>query len=112
MTGPTRSFVSCRHRRTLTFPPVPSAGKQQCLDLGVVPVLLDLVCKEDEDEEGRKTLTLYSLRALASLAEAPEGRRLLRQQLPQLQRRSEEAERDQDIRQAAQATVGVITCTP
>lgn len=98
----------------------PPAGKQQCLDLDVIPVLLDLVSKnkeeeEEEDEERRrrrKALTMYSLRALTSLAEAPDGRRLLLEQLPLLVRRSEAAEEDPDIRRAAQTAVRVITWTP
>lgn len=94
----------------MTFPP---AGKQQCLDLDAVPVLLGLLTKKEEEEEKqRKALIIYSLRALTSLAEAPEGRRLLLQQLPLLERRSEAAEKDQDIRRAAQTAVRVVTWTP
>lgn len=96
----------------MTFPHLPPAGKQQCLDLGVVPVLLDLVSKKEEEDKQRKALIIYSLRALTSLAEAPEGRRLLLQQLPLLVRRSEAAEKDQDIRRAAQTVVKVITWNP
>ncbi|KAL7391622.1 hypothetical protein ABVT39_011768 [Epinephelus coioides] len=92
-------------------------GKQRCLDLNVVPVLLDLVSnsKEEEDKERRKrrkALIMYSLRALTALAEAPDGRRLLLEQLPLLVRRSEAAEEDQDIRRAAQTAVRVVTWTP
>uniref|UniRef100_A0A3B4WR37 Radial spoke head 14 homolog n=1 Tax=Seriola lalandi dorsalis TaxID=1841481 RepID=A0A3B4WR37_SERLL len=79
-----------------------TTGKQQCLDLDVVPVLLALV----------KALILYSLRTLTSLAEAPDGRRLLLEQLPLLLRRSEAAEEDRDIRRAAQTAVRVVTWTP
>ncbi|CAJ1069618.1 radial spoke head 14 homolog [Xyrichtys novacula] len=96
-----------------------TTGKQQCLDLGVIPVLLDLVSKrevlEEKDKERRrrrKALIVYCLRALTSLAEAPDGRKLLLEQLPLLVRRSEAAEEDQDIRQAAQTAVRVITWTP
>ncbi|XP_029019485.1 radial spoke head 14 homolog isoform X1 [Betta splendens] len=97
----------------IMFTVILTTGKQQCLDLGIVPVLVDLVSKkEEEEEEERKALIIYSLRALTSLAEAPEGRRLLQQQLPLLARRSEAAERDQDIRRAAQTTIRVIAWTP
>ncbi|XP_056232045.1 radial spoke head 14 homolog [Seriola aureovittata] len=97
-----------------------TTGKQQCLDLDVVPVLLALVSKETEEEEEedlerrrrRKALILYSLRTLTSLAEAPDGRRLLLEQLPLLLRRSEAAEEDRDIRRAAQTAVRVVTWTP
>ncbi|XP_076587454.1 radial spoke head 14 homolog [Chaetodon auriga] len=96
-----------------------SSGKQQCLDLGVVPVLLHLVSKKEEEEEQdeergrrRKALVMYSLRALTALAEAPNGRRLLLEQLPLLVMRSEAAEEDQDIRRAAQTAVRVVTWTP
>ncbi|XP_022621611.1 radial spoke head 14 homolog isoform X2 [Seriola dumerili] len=98
-----------------------TTGKQQCLDLDVVPVLLLLVSKETEEEEEedlerrrrrRKALILYSLRTLTSLAEAPDGRRLLLEQLPLLLRRSEATEEDQDIRRAAQTAVRVVTWTP
>ncbi|XP_037635090.1 radial spoke head 14 homolog isoform X1 [Sebastes umbrosus] len=100
-----------------------TTGKHQCLDLNVIPILLDLVSnnKEEEEEEEerkrrrrrrRKALVLYSLRALTALAEAPEGRRLLLEQLPRLLRRSEAEEEDQDIRRAAQTAVRVVTWTP
>lgn len=75
--------------------------------------------KEEEEEEKdkerrrrRKALIMYSLRALTALAEAPDGRRLLLEQLPLLVRRSEAAEEDQDIRRAAQTAVRVVTWTP
>ncbi|XP_049435333.1 radial spoke head 14 homolog [Epinephelus fuscoguttatus] len=93
-------------------------GKQRCLDLNVVPVLLALVSNSEEEEEDkerrkrRKALVMYSLRALTALAEAPDGRRLLLEQLPLLVRRSEAAEEDQDIRRAAQTAVRVVTWTP
>lgn len=98
----------------------PPAGKQQCLDLGLVPVLLQLVSKKNEEEgeedeersRRRKALILYSLRALTSLAEAPDGRRLLVEQLPLLMERSGAMEEDQDIRRAAQTAVRVVTWTP
>uniref|UniRef100_UPI0037E8C198 radial spoke head 14 homolog n=1 Tax=Semicossyphus pulcher TaxID=241346 RepID=UPI0037E8C198 len=94
-----------------------TTGKQQCLDLNVVPVLLDIVSKKKEEEEEKdeerrrrtKALIMYSLRALTALAEAPDGRRLLLEQLPLLVRRSEAAEEDQDIRRAAQTAIRVIT---
>ncbi|KAM7391010.1 hypothetical protein PAMP_021728 [Pampus punctatissimus] len=96
-----------------------TTGKLQCLDLDVLPVLLDLVSEQTEEEEAdeerrsrRKTLVIYSLRALTSLAEAPDGRRLLLEQLPLLTRRSEAPEEDQDIRRAAQTAVRVVTWTP
>ncbi|XP_070761199.1 radial spoke head 14 homolog [Enoplosus armatus] len=98
-----------------------TTGKQQCLDLDVVPVLLDLVSEKKEEEEEtdkerrrrrRKALIMYSLRALTALAEAPDGRRLLLEQLPLLVRRSEAAEQDQDIRRTAQTAVSVVTWTP
>ncbi|XP_071340174.1 radial spoke head 14 homolog [Trachinotus anak] len=94
-----------------------TTGKQLCLDLDVVPVLLDLVSKKTEEEDmerrrRRKALTMYSLRALTALAEAPDGRRLLLEQLPLLVRRSEAVEEDWDIRRAAQTAVRVVTWTP
>uniref|UniRef100_A0A8C2X3P6 Radial spoke head 14 homolog n=2 Tax=Cyclopterus lumpus TaxID=8103 RepID=A0A8C2X3P6_CYCLU len=91
-----------------------TAGKQRCLDLNVVPVLLGLVSREEEEEERRrrKALVMYSLRALLVLAEAPAGRSLLLKQLPLLVRRSGAAEEDQDIRRAAQTAVRVVTWTP
>ncbi|XP_068594925.1 radial spoke head 14 homolog [Brachionichthys hirsutus] len=94
-------------------------GKQQCLDLDIIPILLDLVSKEKEEEEEsvekkrrRKARTVYCLRALTALAEAPNGRRALLKQLPILAARTEAAEEDQDIRRAAQTAVQVITWTP
>lgn len=103
--GQTRQSVTDR---------LPPAGKQQCLDLGLIPVLLQLVSKKDEDEERRrrKALILYSLRTLISLAETPAGRRLLLEQLPLLEERSGAVEEDQDIRRAAQTAVRVVTWTP
>ncbi|XP_045890790.1 radial spoke head 14 homolog [Micropterus dolomieu] len=97
-----------------------TTGKRRCLDLGVLPVLLDRASKRKEDEEEkdeerrrrRKALVMYSLRALTSLAEAPDGRRRLLEQLPLLERRSEAAGEDQDVRRAAQTAIRVITWTP
>ncbi|KAM7415521.1 hypothetical protein PAMA_017840 [Pampus argenteus] len=96
-----------------------TTGKLQCLDLDVLPVLLHLVSEQTEEEEAdeerrsrRKALVIYALRALTSLAEAPDGRRLLLEQLPLLKRRSEAPEEDQDIRRAAQTAVRVVTWTP
>ncbi|KAI3372989.1 hypothetical protein L3Q82_023430 [Scortum barcoo] len=94
-----------------------TTGKQQCLQLNVIPVLLQLVSEtkeeeEDEERRRRKALIMYSLRALTSLAEAPDGRRVLLEQLPLLVRRSEAAEEDPDIRRAAQTAVRVVTWTP
>nr|XP_019969477.1 PREDICTED: radial spoke head 14 homolog [Paralichthys olivaceus] len=95
-----------------------TAGKQQCLDLDIVPVLLHLLSiQRQEDEEAerrprRKALVVYALRALTSLAEAPDGRRLLLEQLPVLKSRSEATEEDDDIRRAAQTVVRVVTWTP
>ncbi|KAK5870611.1 hypothetical protein PBY51_003544 [Eleginops maclovinus] len=90
-------------------------GKQQCLDLDVIPILLSLVSPDDEEEkdmERKKALVMYSLRALTALAEAPQGRCFLLEQLPLLVRRSEAAEEDQDIRNNAQNAVRVVTWTP
>ncbi|XP_051250300.1 radial spoke head 14 homolog, partial [Dicentrarchus labrax] len=97
-----------------------TAGKHQCLDLDAIPILLHLVSKSKEEEEERdkerrmrrKALIMYSLRALTALAEAPDGRSLLLEQLPVLVARSEDAEEDQDVRRAAQTAVRVITWTP
>ncbi|XP_031164723.1 radial spoke head 14 homolog isoform X2 [Sander lucioperca] len=94
-----------------------TTGKQQCLDLDVIPILLELVSKKEEEEEekerkSRKALVMYSLRALTALAEAPDGRRLLLEQLPLLLRRSEAAEEDHDIRRDAQTAVRVINWRP
>ncbi|XP_017288615.1 radial spoke head 14 homolog [Kryptolebias marmoratus] len=90
-----------------------TAGKSLSLELNVLPVLLDLLSERPEEEEERrrrKALVLYCLRALTSLAEAPKGRRLLREQLPLLERRTED--RDQDILRAAQTAIRVVTWTP
>ncbi|KAL3062346.1 hypothetical protein OYC64_002202 [Pagothenia borchgrevinki] len=90
-------------------------GKRQCLDLDVIPILLSLVSQdgeEEKDKERKKALVMYSLRALTALAEAPQGRCLLLEQLSLLGRRSEAAEEDQDIRRNAQNAVRVITWTP
>ncbi|XP_068167868.1 radial spoke head 14 homolog [Antennarius striatus] len=93
-------------------------GKQQCLKLNIIPILLDRVSKKTDEEKNtekkrrKKALTTYCLRVLTALAEAPDGRRLLLKQLPVLAVRSEEAEEDQDIRRAAQTAVQVITWTP
>ncbi|XP_013878226.1 radial spoke head 14 homolog [Austrofundulus limnaeus] len=86
-----------------------TAGKLLSLDVKVLPVLLDLLSESPEEEEERrrrKALVLYLLRALTSLAEAPVGRRLLQEQLPLLERRSQD--QDQDIRRAAQTTIKVL----
>ncbi|TKS82862.1 Radial spoke head 14 -like protein [Collichthys lucidus] len=91
-----------------------TTGKQQCLDLDVLPVLLDFVRKKKEEEEEqdeerrrrRKALFLYSLRALTALAKAPGSRHLL-----VLEARTE-SEEDQDIRRSAQSAIHVITWTP
>ncbi|XP_029296100.1 radial spoke head 14 homolog [Cottoperca gobio] len=94
---------------------ISTTGKRQCLDLDVIPILLDLVSKdkeEEEEKERKKALVMYSLRALTALAEAPDGRRLLLEQLPLLVMRSEAADEDQDIRRAAQNAVRVVTWTP
>ncbi|XP_005754797.1 radial spoke head 14 homolog [Pundamilia nyererei] len=95
-----------------------TTGKQRCLDLDVLPVLLGLLSEKhgDDDEEEmkkrRKALIMYVLRALTSLAEAPNGRRLLLEQLPLLEKKAEAAEVDQDIRRATQTAIQVITWTP
>uniref|UniRef100_A0A3Q2Z0Q4 Radial spoke head 14 homolog n=1 Tax=Hippocampus comes TaxID=109280 RepID=A0A3Q2Z0Q4_HIPCM len=83
--------------------------------LDVLPVLLELLSQRKpdvEEEQRRKALVLYSLRALTSLAEAPEGRRRLLLQLPLLVGRSEPPEEDADIRRAARTAVNVVTWTP
>ncbi|XP_061673679.1 radial spoke head 14 homolog isoform X3 [Syngnathoides biaculeatus] len=92
-----------------------TTGKHQCLELDVLPVLLQLLSerKQDmEEEQRRKALVLYSLRALTSLAEAPDGRQRLLLQLPLLVGRSEPPEEDADIRRAARTAVNVVTWTP
>lgn len=96
------------------LPSVPApVGKQQCLDLDLVPVLLDLVSQRNQEEEKprrRRVLVVYCLQALASLAEAPDGRRVLLDQLPLLEEKSQEE--DQEIRQAAQTAIKVVTWNP
>ncbi|XP_028270746.1 radial spoke head 14 homolog [Parambassis ranga] len=87
-----------------------TTGKQLCLHLDVIPVLLNLL-SEDGDREGTKALQLYCLRALAALAEAPDGRSQLMNELPLLERRCEAAG-DQDISRAAQTVIRVITWVP
>lgn len=92
------------------------AGKQLCLELGFIPVLLQLLARKSEEEEERrrrrKALTLYTLRALTSLGEAPLGRHVLLYQLAVMRERSGELEDDQDVRQAAQTAIRVITRVP
>lgn len=77
-------------------------------------MLLDLVSQRSQEEEEkprrRRVLVVYCLQALASLAEAPDGRRVLLEQLPLLVEKSQ-AE-DQEIRQAAQTAIKVVTWTP
>lgn len=77
-------------------------------------MLLDLVSQRNQEEEEkpekRRVLVVYCLQALASLAEAPDGRRFLQEQLPLLVEKSQ-AE-DQEIRQAAQTAIRVVTWTP
>ncbi|XP_028313608.1 radial spoke head 14 homolog [Gouania willdenowi] len=101
---------------------ITTAGKLQCLKLNVVSALLDLLTEappfkkaprlmEEKERWTRKALVLYSLRALTSLAEAPEGRRLLMEQLPLL-RRSCEEEEDAEVIRAAHAAIEVVTWTP
>ncbi|XP_077570360.1 radial spoke head 14 homolog isoform X2 [Stigmatopora nigra] len=92
-----------------------TTGKHQCLELDVLPVLLQLLSHREADgqeERRRKALVLYSLRALTSLAEAPDGRRRLLLRLPLLVGRSEAPEEDPDIRRAAWTAVNVVTWTP
>ncbi|XP_069581677.1 radial spoke head 14 homolog isoform X3 [Brachyistius frenatus] len=92
-----------------------TAGKQRCLGLDVITVLLSLLSEEEQEEEKRrrrKALVVYSLRALTALAEAPDGRHLLLEHLPLLVRRSQDAEEDQEVRRAAQTAVEVVTWTP
>ena len=96
----------------MSFTECPPAGKLQCLDLDAIPVFLDLVSKKKEEEDRRRVLVMYSLRVLTALAEAPDGRRLLLEQLPLLVARSEATEEDENIRRAAQTAVRVITWTP
>lgn len=109
--------VSCQ-RALVAEPPPPPAGKQQCLNLDLLPFLLDLLSRKKEEEEDAerkrrsKALVMYCLRALTALAEAPAGRRLLLEQLPLLVARSGAAEDDQDVRRAARTAVEVITWTP
>lgn len=96
-------------------PPQPvgaPAGKQQCLDLDLVPVLLELLSQRSPEEEPRRrrVLVVYCLQALASLAEAPDGRRALLEQLPLLVEKSQEE--DREVRQAAQTAIRVVTWTP
>ncbi|KAM6930876.1 radial spoke head 14 homolog [Xenentodon cancila] len=97
----------------IMYTAVITEGKRQCLDLDVVPVLLELLSEEEEDSKRRrrKALVLFSLRALTALAEAPEGRRLLLQQLPLLVRKTE-ADEDPDVRRAAGTAVRVVSWTP
>nr|XP_015815825.2 radial spoke head 14 homolog [Nothobranchius furzeri] len=89
-----------------------TSGKHLILGLKVLPILLELLSQEEEEEErrGRKALILYCLQTLASLAEAPSGRRVLLEQLPLLERRSRD--QDQDIQRVAQTTIRVVTWTP
>ncbi|CAN9512808.1 unnamed protein product [Ophioblennius macclurei] len=98
-----------------------TTGKQQCLTLDVIPVLLHLFSEPAPDEEEprerrrrrtTKALLLYSLRALSALADAPAGRHLLLEHLPLLVRRGEDPEEDPDVQQAAQTTIRAITWTP
>lgn len=78
-------------------------------------MLLDLVSQRNQEEEEeelkrRKALVVYCLQALTSLAEAPDGRRILLEQLPRLVETSQTE--DQEIRQAAQTAIKVVSWTP
>ncbi|XP_007543684.1 radial spoke head 14 homolog [Poecilia latipinna] len=87
-------------------------GKYLCLELDVIPVLLRLLSEEEDEErkKRRKTLVIYCLRALTGLSEAPEGRVILSNELPLLERRSNE--QDEDVRRAAQTAIKVVTWKP
>lgn len=67
--------------------------------------------REEQVRRRRKPLVVYALRGLTMLAETPEGRRLLQEQLPLLRRRSEEEE-DEDLQQVLQTAVQVVMFTP
>uniref|UniRef100_A0A3P9HG59 Radial spoke head 14 homolog n=1 Tax=Oryzias latipes TaxID=8090 RepID=A0A3P9HG59_ORYLA len=98
----------------IMFAAVTTAGKLQCLHLNVLPVLLKLACYRHEDEDmrrRRKPLVLNSIRGLTMLAETPEGRRLLKEQLPLLRRTTEEEE-DEDIQRVFETAIQVMTFTP
>ncbi|MED6279228.1 hypothetical protein CHARACLAT_032386 [Characodon lateralis] len=84
-------------------------GKYLSLELNAVSVLLNLLSEEDGEDQ-RKTLVIYCLRALTALAEAPEGRCLLQDHLPLLEKRSQD--QDQDIRRVARTAIRVVTWTP
>lgn len=79
-------------------------------------MLLDLVSQRNQEEEEeeklkrRKALVVYCLQALTSLAEAPDGRLILLEQLPRLVETSQTE--DQEIRQAAQTAIKVVSWTP
>uniref|UniRef100_A0A8C6NMD2 Dynein axonemal assembly factor 5 TPR repeats domain-containing protein n=1 Tax=Nothobranchius furzeri TaxID=105023 RepID=A0A8C6NMD2_NOTFU len=118
---------------------VPEDGKRQVCDQQLLPVLVSLLQDEDVElqtnaagvimnvviltsgvwylqwlsphlmlllSSWKKDVTL----TLASLAEAPSGRRVLLEQLPLLERRSRD--QDQDIQRVAQTTIRVVTWTP
>ncbi|KAK5611780.1 hypothetical protein CRENBAI_010153 [Crenichthys baileyi] len=89
-----------------------TTGKYLSLELNAVSVLLNLLSEEEGEDQRkkRKTLVIYCLRALTALAEAPEGRCLLQDQLPLLEKRSRD--QDQDIRRAARTAIRVVTWTP
>ncbi|KAM9391548.1 radial spoke head 14 homolog [Pholidichthys leucotaenia] len=95
-----------------------TAGKRRCLDLNVLPILVNLLSEEEEqqqEEEKRrksKALFMYSLRALTALADAPQARHLLLRQLPLLERRSGIGEKDWDVRRAALTAVKVVNWRP
>lgn len=77
-------------------------------------MLLDLVSQQNQEDEEKqkrkKTLVVYCLQALASLAEAPDGRRILLEHLPRLVKMSQSE--DKEIRQVAQTAVKVVSWTP
>ncbi|XP_072290138.1 radial spoke head 14 homolog [Eucyclogobius newberryi] len=92
-------------------------GKLQCLDLGLIPVLLDIVSSEDlsvtsvdpEQTRSRRVLVLYCLRALTLLSEAPAARRLLMEERPRLEKWRH---MDPELSRAAETALRVISWTP
>ncbi|KAK7933622.1 hypothetical protein WMY93_004518 [Mugilogobius chulae] len=102
---------------------VVTTGKVQGVELGLIPILLDIVSLEELSTDSlvsvgrvnkdllqrRKTLLLYCLRALSVVSDYPAARRLLLEERPLLERRTDT---DPELRQATQSVLKAISWSP
>ncbi|CAL1615472.1 unnamed protein product [Knipowitschia caucasica] len=97
-----------------------TAGKVQGLELGLIPLLLDIITAEElspdpvdpvgpEQTQHRKTLVLFCLRALTALSEAPAARSLLQEERHRLENRRDT---DSELRRATETALRLINWTP